>query len=191
MIRTAAAIVAFLGLTTPVEAAGRRFEVQNDPKSWAGFRIDDTLETVEGTTNKIHVVISLDTEDLAASAVAFNVNLATLETGIGLRDSEMRDTLETSKHPVASFKSTAVVGGPKLAAGEPVEVKVAGDFTLHGVTRRVNCPVRLVMTAPNKVRATGQFTIRMTDFDIEVPDKLVVSVANEVLLRFDVTATAK
>lgn len=189
-MRVIPAAFALILLLTPAARAGI-FEVQNDAKSWAGFRIDDTLETIDGRTSTIHVVISLDPEDLAASSVAFNVNLATLDTGVRLRDSEMRDTLDTSKYPLATFKSTAVVGGTKLVQGETVEIKVAGDFTLHGATRRINCPVRLTMTAPNKVKATGQFTIRMTDFDIEVPDKLVVSVANEVLVRFDVTATAK
>jgi polyisoprenoid-binding protein YceI len=180
-------MLATLTVSTAV-AAPRTLGIANDGRSYAGFKIDDTIDTVDGTTKKVTGTVTLDSGKLAASAVTLSVDLASLDTGIGLRDSEMRDTLETKKFPQAVFRSTAVIGPASLDTSRPADVKLAGDFTLHGVTRRINVPVRLTLDAAGRLQASGRFVIRMTDYDLTVPDKLIVSVANEVAVRFDVTA---
>lgn len=174
-----------------LSAAPRTLTIANDGKSYAGFHVDDTVDAVDGITKKVSGTVVVDEENVAASSVTLSVDLASLDTGIGMRDSEMRDTLGTSRFPAAVFKSTAVIGPAAVAAGQQVDLKLAGDFSLHGVTRRINVPVRVTLVSPNRVQATGRFVIRMTDYDITVPDKLIVSVANEVTVRFDVTANVK
>jgi len=181
-----------LALLAPAAfAAPRQFAISNDGKSYAGFTVDDTIEKIDGTTPKVSGTIILDPDNLAASSVTMSVDLASLDSGNGMRDSDMRDTLETRRFPAATFRSTVVNGPASLAAGQAADLRVGGDFTLHGVTHRISAPIHLVLTTANRLQATAKFTIRMTDYDITVPDKLIVSVANEVVVRFDVAANAK
>jgi polyisoprenoid-binding protein YceI len=176
---------------SPLFAAPQQFTIAKDGKSYAGFTIDDTIEKVDGSTPKVSGAITLDPDHLSESSVAMSVDLASLDTGNGLRDSDMRDTLDVSKFPAAVFKSTVINGPAAIAMKQPVDVRIGGDFTLHGVTHRISVPVHLLLTSPNRLQATAKFTIRMTDYDITVPDKLIVSVANEVLVRFELAATAR
>lgn len=184
------AAVAILAATSLL-AAPQQFTIAKDGKSYAGFTIDDTIEKVDGSTPKISGSIGLVPENLPASTVVMSVDLASLDTGNGLRDSDMRDTLDVSKFPTAVFKSTVVSGPATIAVNQPVDLRIGGDFTLHGVTHRISVPVHLLLTSPTRLQATARFTIRMTDYDITVPDKLIVSVANEVVVRFDVTSNVR
>lgn len=175
-------------LTASSTAAPRVLSIANDGHGYAGFRIDDTLDTIDGTTGRVSGGVRLDAENLAGSSVVLSVDVSSLDTGNEMRDAEMRRTLETKKYPFALFRSTSVIGPVILEPNHLTEAKLVGDFTLHGVTRRINVPVHLVLTPAGQILASGRFTIRMTDYDIEVPDKLIVSVANEVTLRFELTA---
>ena len=40
--------------------------------------------------------------------------------------------LETQNHPACSFKSVSVAGPDSIAPNSPVDIKVTGDFKLHG-----------------------------------------------------------
>ena len=186
----AVALAAALG--PPAAAASRPFAIVNDGRSYAAFRIEDTLETIDGTTNKVAGSITFDPDALSSSSATASVDLPSLDTGVALRDSEMRSTLDTEHFPAATFKTTVISGAPAtLAVGQSADFRAGGDFTLHGVTRRISAPVHLVRESGDRIHATMRFTIRMTDFNIAVPDKLVVSVANEVVIRVDVFATAR
>ena len=68
---------------------------------------------------------------------------------------------------------------------------MAGDLTLHGVTRRIVVPVHVTLESPKRAHLTSKFTIRMSDYDVKVPEKLMLSVANEVDVKFDLFASAK
>src|ERR1041385_7140085 len=104
----------------------------------------------------------------------------------------MRETyLETKKYPTATFKSTSVTGPASLAIGQSADLRVAGDLTLHGVTRRIVVPVHVTLESAKRAHVTSKFTIRMTDYNVTVPQKLVLSVANEVDVKFDLFANAK
>jgi polyisoprenoid-binding protein YceI len=177
---------------TVAAAAPRTFAITNDGRSWVGFRLDDTIEDIDGDTKKISGAITADPENLATASVTLTADTASLDTGMKMRDDDMRDEyLEVKKYPAITFKSTGVSGATSLAAGQAADLKVAGDFTLHGVTRRIIVPVHVTLDAANRLHATSKFTIRMTDYNITVPSKIVLSVANEVTVKFDVFAVAR
>ncbi len=181
-----------LALTATLHAAPRTFVITDDTKSWAGFRIEDTLETIDADTKNVSGSITADPDDLASSSVTIVVDLKSLDSGLRMRDDDMRDTyLQTKKFPTATFRSTSVTGPTSLSVGQSAELKVAGDFTLHGVTRRIVVPVRVTLDSPNRAHCTSHFTIRMTDYDVTVPKKLMLSVANDVDVKFDLWASAR
>jgi polyisoprenoid-binding protein YceI len=71
-----------------------------------------------------------------ASALLFKVRLATIDTGIGLRNRHLREFLEVDKFPDATLRvRRADLEFPK--EGSPVESQVTGELMLHGHSRPV------------------------------------------------------
>lgn len=172
--------------------AATLFSLGNDGKSWVGFHLEDTLEEIDADTKKVSGAIDVDPANLAAASVQLTVDTASLDSGMKMRDDDMRETyLETKKYPAATFKSTSVTGPASIAPGQSADLKVAGDLTLHGVTRRIVVPVHVTLESPKHAHVTSKFTIRMSDYNVTIPQKLVLSVANEVDVKFDLFANAK
>ena len=172
--------------------AATLFSIGNDGKSWVGFHLEDTIEEIDADTKKVSGSIDVDPANLVTASVNLAVDTASLDSGMKMRDDDMRETyLETKKYPTATFKSTAVTGPASIAAGQSADLRVAGDLTLHGVTRRIIVPVHVTLESPKRAHVTSKFTIRMSDYDVTVPQKLVLSVANEVDVKFDLFANVK
>ena len=74
---------------------------------------------------------------------------------------------------------------------QPVDIKVTGDFALHGVTRRLTIPVRVVLIPDGRVHATSSFNVHMPDFGINVPKNILVTVNDEVPVRLDLWAVGR
>jgi polyisoprenoid-binding protein YceI len=87
---------------------------------------------VRGQFEKWEGSLELDTNDLAKSSVSVTIDAASIDTKDAKRDEHLRsaDFLDTAKFPSLTFKSKRVE-----AAGE--KLKIAGDLTIHGVTREV------------------------------------------------------
>jgi polyisoprenoid-binding protein YceI len=78
---------------------------------------------------------------------------------------ELREiVLEPDKYPEITFKSTSVT--VETPAGGEFRARIAGDLTLHGVTRRVEIPARVTMSG-NDLRARGEFDISRKDFNVK------------------------
>jgi len=169
-----------------VMAGTRTYTIRNDGKNVASFHLPDALESIDGTTNDVTGTIAADIANPSASTVQIEVNLATLDTGLALRNRHMRERyVETGKYPLAKFQSVSVsspAGG--VAANQPVEVTIAGDFTMHGVTKRVTAPVRIIVIPESDItrntrgpgdwiHATTTFKLKLSDFGIDVPDGFV------------------
>jgi polyisoprenoid-binding protein YceI len=102
---------------------------------------------------------------------------------------EARDeVLEASQYPEITFKSTTVTG--KMKSEGQYDVKIAGDLTVHGVTRPVEIPAQVTVNA-NTLKATGEFSINRSDYKVKT--KAIkggtIRVRNKVTFEFDITAT--
>lgn len=98
-----------------------------------------------------------------------------------------KKVLETQKFPDLVFKSTKVTVS-KIGEGE-YNLTIAGDLTLHGVTRTVEIASRL-MLHDNSLRATGEFSLKQKDFDM-TPIAVAagtVKVKDELQFSFDIVA---
>ena len=94
-------------------------------------------------------------------------------------------------HAECAFKSTSVGAPEAIAPNAPADIKVTGDFTLHGITRRLTIPVRVVLIPDGRIHATSAFKVHMPDFGISVPSNILVTVNNDVPVRLDIWANAK
>jgi polyisoprenoid-binding protein YceI len=175
-----------------VLADSRTYEVRKGGKSVAEFHAEDSYDSFDGKTNAVSGTIVADPSSPSTATVNVSIDLTTLETGVALRNREMGELyLESDKFPNATFKSVSVEAPQTIEANQPVEIKVTGDFTLHGVTKRLVLPVRVVLIPDGRIHATAMFRVKLPDFDIHVPQNILVTVEDKVPVRLDIWATAK
>lgn len=98
------------------------------------------------------------------------------------------EVLESARFPEARFRSTGVTGITEGRDGE-VRFQLAGELTLHGVTRPVVLPVTLRRLA-GELRASGRYVLKQTDFGIRPYSTAggAIRVKNEVVIDFQITA---
>lgn len=175
-----------------LHAQSRTYTITKGGNNVAQFHAEDTYDSFDGKTSDVNGTIVADPAAPAASSVQININVDSLDTGVGLRNKEMRERyLETTKFGTATFKSVSVTGPSSIAPNAPADINVTGDLTLHGVTKRMTIPVRVVLIPDGRIHATTDFKIHMPDFGIAVPHNVLVTVNDEVPVRFDVWAGAK
>lgn len=101
---------------------------------------------------------------------------------------ELREiVIEPDKYPEISFTSTSVrVDTP---AGGEFRVRITGDLTLHGVTRRVEIPAQVMMTGED-LRARGEFEISRKDFNVKATSAFhgTVRVRDRLKVVFNIVA---
>ncbi len=124
--------------------------------SFAGWDFDPRLSAIrfKTTTYLVNSVnggfdtfsgkVVFDDQDVTKSTAEITIDVASLHSGIGLRDKDLRGGgfFDVAKFPTAVFKSKKV---EKVSEGK---LNVTGDLTLHGVTREVVLDV----TGPSAIR---------------------------------------
>jgi len=181
-----------MAAATTLHADSRTYTIAKGGNNVVEFHAEDTYDKFDGKTGDITGTIAADPANLSAGSVQVAINMDTLDTGNSLRNKEMRERyLETNKFGTATFKSVGVSGPASIAANQPAEINVTGDLTLHGVTKRMTIPVRVVVLPDGRIHATTSFKIHMPDFGISVPHNILVTVNDEVPVRLDVMAVGK
>jgi polyisoprenoid-binding protein YceI len=112
------------------------------------------LSNVHGRFGGVTGQISLDPTDLSKSSVKATIDTTTVDTGVAPRDTDLKSPnfFEVAKYPTMTFVSKSVT---KNGDG----YTVAGDLTMHGVTKQVI----LAMDSPSKELAMGKQTRRGFD----------------------------
>lgn len=170
----AAAITAFAGEL--------KFD-QTKPRS-ARFIARTQIETFVGKTDQIDGCVSWNGDDmLSGSKFQFEVDLASLDTGIKLRNRHMRKKhLETDKFPSAQYSGKLV----RLEEKGPNELLVAaeGKMTIHGIER--NLAIEAIVTIENdSYYVQCEIRLKLTDFEIKVPRFMLLKMDDNVKLVLD------
>jgi len=86
---------------------------------------------VKGLFHTFDAVIDADPEDLTTASIEFSVDVASIDTRNGDRDTHLRsaDFFDVENHPKLTFKSTKIV---RKSEGE---YDVTGDMSIRGATR--------------------------------------------------------
>ena len=121
-----------------------------------------TLGDFVGTTDSVRGAM---TGGAGLSAVRGWVEgrVATLGTGNGRRDRDLRKSMEVDSFPIMRFDLNAVV--PGAAQGDSTLATLRGHLTIHGVTRDVDIPAR-VWLRPASIRVRGDFPLNLKDYHI-------------------------
>jgi polyisoprenoid-binding protein YceI len=144
---------------------------------------------ITGHLNKVEGDFLFDAKDPTKSSIQVHVPIETIGVGVPALDTELvkESFFDAAKYPLATFQSTKVTstGKDKLA--------VAGDLTIHGVTKPVTFDVTInkIGLYPFKnVPAVGVdavTTIKRSDFGVS---KYVPNSSDEVTIHVTMEASA-
>lgn len=137
------------------------------------------LHTFTGTSQHLNGQL-----DLGTRSVDFYVDLETLETGIGKRDRDMRETLETDRYPFAEFTGRLVSSFDASQRG-PQRARVEGTFTLHGVSRPL-VVLGTVQRTQSGLRVRASWEVRLDDHRITPPRLLLMRVDEVQAVEIDI-----
>ena len=175
-------------------AAKTHFTIGDDRNVFS-FESKAPLETIVGRTSKVTGKISVNPSDISSSAMAeFVIHLASITTGIGLRDQHMREGyLETDKYPTATLTLDKLtkVSKNKLEDMQTVRVEADATLELHGVKRRVTLKdVKVTffkesedtqaLLPGNLLRIEGGFTVRLGDYNLKRPQVAFLKVSEDI-----------
>lgn len=138
--------------------------------SEVSFKVGHFLAKTSGRFTKFSGTIKVDTADITKSEVEVTIEAASINTDSEGRDKHLKspDFFDVEKFPLITFKSTAV---KEVAKGK---LEITGDFTLHGVTRRITFPITNAGTQAGMKPGTtvagfvdGALTINRSDYGIK------------------------
>lgn len=197
-----------LSATSAASAATVDFIVDDAKKrDVVSFNSDAPVELIVGTTNKIKGKVTIDESlDFGKQPFSadFTVDLASIDTGIALRNEHMRDNfLETKKYPDATFKVKSVSAAQtQLKPGKKVTVQASGEFTIHGKTVNKTVPVDVTYLEPCNMEGVkfpdcamlqikATLPVALKDHDIKRPEIVFQKLADTVFVKVSATAYVK
>ena len=136
---------------------------------------------------------SMSLDAVNPASLTMDIKAASLEeTGAvftaqqkGIINKEVNElVLETAKYPDITFKSTEITGRLKNGA---FQVRVTGDMTIHGVTRKVTIPATVTVDG-DTFRAKGEFSINRKKFGVNATEAFhgFVKVRHTIKFVFDI-----
>lgn len=150
-------------------------------RSAIGFHATSRFMDADGRFARFAGELALDPARPEAATARMTVEVASLDTGIGLRDNHLRsdDFFAVARYPTATF----VLTGASRADGR---WEATGALTIRGVTRRVTVPVALHASG-GTLRVAGELTIDRHDFGISYRSFLN-PIGDRVRIAFDLVA---
>ena len=161
-----AVLVAAMSLTAL--AADQNYAINNPGTASATFNFRVTLIPVPGKVNAVNANLNFDPKNLSNTSGTVSVNLAKLDTGIGLRDEHARGYIGADKHPNATFTLKNVTGLKSLEAGKEATGTAVGVFDLNGIARPLSAPITLRLDG-KRVNVSTAFDVTLADHKIEIP----------------------
>lgn len=182
---------AFFVVVASLSSAAFGATYQLDPAhSFVVFRVGHMgISTVVGRFNEIAGTLTLDETSSAFQGASIDVKAASIDTGIARRDNHLRSTdfFDTAQFPLIQFRSSSV------RSLDNDRYELAGDITLHGVTKPVTLEVGQVGAGLDaggtaRIGGTGTFTIKRSDFGMT---GLLTTAGDNVTLTVDFEAAKR
>ncbi len=162
------AVLLFSTITIGQVETARQYRIDyNHSTVGCSVPIMDGLSKVNGKFTDFTVTLTNDEKDITKSSVSVVIKAASINTGIGARDNDLRTAafFDVEKYPEITFESKRVEKkGKQLIA--------VGTFTMHGVSKEIALP--FTITGINKdpvakkmnIGYSTRITLNRRDFGI-------------------------
>ena len=156
---------------------GQTFEVSKSSKiTYYGSHYTSAWQ---GHSSGVNGIIVYDAVDQTTNSCSLRVDLATFDSGVSNRDSNMLTNLDAFQYPDVMFVSNEI-------SMEGINASIKGQLTFHGITKYLNLKADISFT--DGFNAEGSFAIMLSDYDVERPALLFKKIANEMELTFHIVA---
>lgn len=153
--------------------------------STVAYHVVHPFHRVTGTSSRVEGKAVLFPDGKVIAMV--RVPVASFDSGVANRDSNMRDAVEEGRFPFVVFRGRARLD-PALAAsaGETaIQASMDGELELHGVKRPVVVPLAIQLSRDGTGRARGSFEVSLESFGIERPSLLLVRIHDACRIDLD------
>ena len=155
--------ILILAFVSQAQAAKEKLSAKGGEVAFTAIGRPSLLK-IRGKGNPAQGEVVLEAGKVQSGRFEFELN--TLDTGIGLRDTHMREKyLQVKEHPKAV-----------LLLKSADENSFNGELTLHGVTK----PITGKVTASEAKKIDASFNIKLSEYAINVPKYMGITVADEV-----------
>lgn len=129
------------------------------------FFSEAPLEKIEAFNSKATSVI-----DVSTGKIEFAILIKAFQFEKSLMQEHFNENyMESDKYPKATFKGDITnIGTIDLTKDGQYEVKVKGDLTIHGVTKTIEIPGK-ILVKDGQITATSSFEVVVADYKIEIP----------------------
>jgi len=168
------------------------FEITPGDGNEIVFESKAPMESFEGRSNHVSGRVTVDLANLLGPVeVEVTMDLASLDTGMGLRNRHMRENhLETSIYPTATFRADTVLAAQPavLITNSRARITLSGELDLHGVAKPLVCDVDLELTGNGALHIRAIFPVSLADHEIKRPKFLLLKLADTQQVEIDLTA---
>ena len=151
-------------------------------KAKIAFSLDGPFGEVHGSFTGLISEFQFDEKDLSKSSITASIDAATVNSGVGLRNTHLRNEeqwLNIAKYPRIHFKSTKI---EKTDAG----FSASGTLTLKNVSKPIVIPFTFSSSGNSGV-FKGQFSIKREDYNL---GKKGGSVGETIKINIEVPVTS-
>ena len=172
------AIFATGAVAAPLQDEQSRYVVKTSSK--IEFHATSTFAKVVGVFHMWDANMKMPAGKFADASLALEIDAASVSTGSGLRDKEVKgkNFFSVQEHPKIHFASK------RIAAGDaPTKFQMDGELTIRGTTQPVSVSVTLLRQDDGHEWIDGSFSFNRRDFGMthNLPfDKI----ANVVVVQF-------
>ncbi len=154
-------------------------------KSTITFFSDATIEDIKATNSQAAGIV-----DLSSSGFAFSIPIKDFEFEKNLMKEHFNEKyLEAEKFPKATFQGK--MNGFDAAKAGQQNVKAIGKLLIHGVTKEVELPATIEVTADKKLSILSTFIVKLEDYKIKIPKLMWQNIAEQVEVKVDFTLIQK
>ena len=165
---------------TSMSLISSEYNVDKTKTNVVKFTSNAPIEDFTGVTEKIDGYLLGEQNDPAkGSELYFQVELGSLDTGIGLRNRHMRENyLHTDKFPLAEYTGK-IVSAKKN--GKVWDVVVEGKMKIHG--KEISQTINGTLTSTgNGFNIKTNFIVKLSSHDIEIPSLMIKKINEDMKL---------
>lgn len=151
------------------------------------FNSKTTAETIDATNSQVTAAM-----DSKSGAIEFSVPINSFQFKKALMQKHFQENyMESSKYPKSTFKGTVQNNAAvNYAKDGTYSVNVKGKLTMHGVTKDVTIPGKIVVSG-GKVTLKADFKVNLDDYNIKVPANNAAQINKNISVTVDCTLIKK
>ncbi len=181
-------LILYLIFALPLLVYSEEWHVKKSDDNLVKFTSSTSLLDFDGITSNIDGYIYWEGDKIFGenNEIYFEVDLNSVETGIGKRDRDMReDVLETDKYPKTWFKGKIINLIEEGESANQYNVVSKGKIFLHGIEKEISINAKIFIEN-NKMNVVCNFSVFLKDHEIEAPSLLAfIKVAEEIKLHLN------